>query len=446
MGKILLVEDDEQLRNVTAKFLRRSGFEVFEAGSCAEARAAATATPPDLLIVDYNLPDGTAFDMLEYAKTQELKASIVVLTGVGTIELAVQSIKRGAEHFLTKPVDHDSLVVIAQRALDLQRDHRRHNASQALTERETRDPFIGMSPRIAEVRRICEAVVGSDAPVLILGETGTGKGVLARWIHETSQRRSEPFVDLNCAGLSREFVESELFGHQRGAFTGAIANKLGLVEVANRGSLFLDEIGDLDSAVQPKLLKVLEDRSFRRLGDVQPRTADVRLVAATHRDLPAMARSGSFRQDLLYRINTLTIELPALRTRAQDIPELSRAMLREMGQTQGRYVPSLTDDALEMLVAYSWPGNIRELRNVLERAVLFAKGDSIDRATLGFDRALQPEEPAEVQTLDDAERRHITSVLKLAGGRVDDAARVLDLSRSSLYAKLKKYGIKTAER
>ncbi|MFZ5896190.1 MAG: sigma-54-dependent transcriptional regulator [Myxococcota bacterium] len=446
MGKILLVDDDDQLRGVTAKVLRRAGFEVLEAGTCREAKALLGNEVPDLLIVDYNLPDGTAFDMLEQVKALELRAAVVVLTGVGTIELAVQSIKRGAEHFLTKPVDHDSLVVIAQRSLEAQREHRQHNASRAMTERNTRDPFVGMSSRIAEVRRICETVVGSDAPVLILGETGTGKGVLARWIHETSQRRAEPFVDLNCAGLSREFVESELFGHQRGAFTGAVANKLGLVEVANRGTLFLDEIGDLDPAVQPKLLKVLEDRSFRRLGDVQPRTADVRLVAATHRDLSGMAKSGSFRQDLLYRINTLTIELPPLRARSQDIPELSRAMLREIGQTQGRQVPSLADDALEMLIAYSWPGNIRELRNVLERAVLFCKGGSIDRATLGFDRALLPENSTEDQTLDDAERRHITSVLRLAGGRVDDAARVLALSRSSLYAKLKKYGIKTAER
>jgi DNA-binding NtrC family response regulator len=446
MGKILLVDDDEQLRSATAKFLRRHGFEVSEAATCQQAKSRTAETAFDLLILDYNLPDGSAFDMLEHVRQNELRCSVVVLTGVGTIELAVQAIKGGAEHFLTKPVDHESLVVIAQRALEAQREQRRHTATRAMTERDAREPFVGMSSKIAEVRAICEAVVSSDAPVLILGETGTGKGVLARWIHDHGARSSEPFVDLNCAGLSHEFVESELFGHQRGAFTGAVSNKPGLVEMANRGTLFLDEIGDLDPAVQPKLLKVLEDRSFRRLGDVQSRRADVRLVAATHRDLAGMAKSGAFRQDLLYRINTLTIELPPLRRRSQDIPELSRAVLREIAQNQGRHVPTLSDDALEMLTAYPWPGNIRELRNVLERAVLFCKGSTIERTTLAFDRALLPETPLEDQTLDDAERRHIASVLRLAGGRVDDAARVLALSRSSLYAKIKKYGIKTAER
>jgi DNA-binding NtrC family response regulator len=209
--------------------------------------------------------------------------------------------------------------------------------------------------------------------------------------------------------------------------------------------LFLDEIGDLDLSVQPKLLKVLEDRTFRRLGEVRSRTSDVRLVAATHRDLVKMSQQEKFRQDLYYRINTITIEIPPLRTRPEDIPALATAILQELGQRQGRAVPSIEQDALSVLTGYEWPGNIRELRNVLERALLFCKGGSIDRATLGFDRTLQPDDAGEAQTLDDAERRHITNVLRKTLGRVDDAAQILALSRSSLYAKLKKYGIKTNE-
>lgn len=390
MGKVLLVDYDEPLRAVTAAVLRRQGFEVREVGSCRAAEAVTLESAFDLLIVDYTLPDGTAFDLLEHVRRAELRCSVVVLTDVATIELAVQAIKRGAEHFLTKPVDHDSLTVMAQRALEAQREQRRHNARRALTERHARDPFLGMSPKIAEVRALGEAAAKSDAPVLILGETGTGKGVLARWIHENGARGAEPFVDLNCAGLAREFLEPELFGYQRGAFAGAVTSKPGLVEMANRGTLFLDNIADLNPGVQPKLLAVLEERSFRRLGDVQPRRADVRLIAATHRDVVGLAKSGAFRQDLLYRINTLVIELAPLRQRSQDIPALCRALLREIAHAQGRPPPTLSDDALEMLTAYSWPGNIRELRNVLERALLFCS-ESIERATLAFDRALLPE-------------------------------------------------------
>lgn len=445
MAKLLLVDDDSQLRSGLARFLRRSGFEVLEAETCAEARALQVAELPDLTVVDYELPDGTAFDILNFARERESPEAIIVMTGLGTIDLAVQAIKLGAEHFATKPIDHESLVILVRRTLEAQQRHRQHDAVKALTARDARHPFIGESKRAQRLRELAEAVSSSDAPVLILGETGSGKGVLARWLHEHGLRRAEPFVDLNCAGLSRELLESELFGHQRGAFTGAVSNKPGLIEVASKGTLFLDEIGDLDLSVQPKLLKVLEDRTFRRLGEVRSRSADVRLIAATHRDLVKMSQQEKFRQDLYYRINTITIEVPPLRTRPEDIPALAAAILQELGQRQGRAVPSLGQDALAVLRGYEWPGNIRELRNVLERALLFCKGGSIDRATLGFDRSLQPDDGVEGQTLDEAERRHITSVLRKTAGRVDDAAQVLALSRSSLYAKLKKFGIKTSE-
>lgn len=442
-GKLLLIDDDLQMRGVLALYLRRSGFTIVEAGTCAEGRLMQAKENPDLTIVDYELPDGTAFDIIEAARERDSGDAHILLTGVGTIDLAVKAIKAGAEHFLTKPVDLESLEVMVRRTLDAQRDRRQRVVSAART-RTRPNPFLGNSKAILELKELAEAMLSSEAPLLILGETGVGKGVLARWFHERGGRAAEPFVDLNCAGLSRELAESELFGYGRGAFTGAATNKPGLIEVAHRGTLFLDEIGDLELAVQPKLLKALEEGSFRRLGETATRSADVRLIAATHRALGDLARTGKFREDLLFRINTLTLEIPPLRQRAADLPDTARAILSDLCARTGRRAPELAPDALAMLTQYQWPGNIRELRNVLERALLFAKGDLLDRGALRFDRTLEPAEPQEetAQTLDDAERRHIASVLRRAGGQVDRAAEILGLSRSSLYAKIKKYGLK----
>jgi DNA-binding NtrC family response regulator len=445
MSTVLVIDDDAQMRGVLTLYLKRLGHTVVEAATLAEGRALQATEDPDLTIVDYHLPDGTAFDLIGSTRERGSAEAIIVLTGLGTIDLAVRAIKAGAEQFLTKPVDLESLGILVRRTLESQRD-RRQRALSAVTAQDAVNPFLGSSRKIREIREMAEAVVDSEAPVLVLGETGTGKGVLARWLHGRSPRRSEPFVDLNCAGLSHELVESELFGHRRGAFTGAVGNKPGLLEVADGGSLFLDEIGDLELAVQPKLLKVLEEGSFRRVGDVSSRSADVRLIAATHKNLGAMVQAQKFREDLLFRINTLVFELPPLRERGEDLSELVQVLLVELSRKKGRVVPSLSPDALALLGRYRWPGNIRELRNVLERALLFAKGDVLDRTTLRFDRSLDPEEKeTSALTLDEAERRHIAGVLRGAGGQVEKAAQVLSLSRSSLYAKLKKYGIKVAE-
>jgi DNA-binding NtrC family response regulator len=440
MSKLLLVDDDAQMRNVLALYLRRTGFTVLDAASLAEGRKLQAKESPDLIILDYQLPDGTAFDFLDNTRERESGEPVIVLTGMGTIDLAVKAIKAGAEHFLTKPVDLESLEVLVRRTLDVQRD-RKQRAVSASGRRV--DPFIGPSRGMAELRDLAHAVLTSDVPVLIHGETGTGKGVLARWLHEQGRRGPQPFVDLNCAGLSRELAESELFGHHRGAFTGAVSNKPGLIEVAHRGTLFLDEIGDLDQSVQPKLLKALEEGTFRRIGEVAPRTSDFRLLAATHRDIGAMARKGDFREDLLFRINTVTMVVPSLRERAEDIPDVARAVLKELTQRSGRATPDIAEDALRVLVGYPWPGNVRELRNVLERALLFSKGGTIDRAALRFDRTLEPDGGSSGPlTLEDAERHHIERILERTYGKVEEAAKLLDLSRSALYAKLKKYGLK----
>ena len=449
MDKVLVVDDDVQMRNVLALYLRRCGFAVQEAANLADARHLQAKESPDLTIVDYHLPDGTAFDLLTTTRERESSEAVIVLTGLGTIDLAVRAIKSGAEHFLTKPVDLESLEILVRRTLEQQRD-RRQRAFSAAVASSAPTPFLGTSRAVRRLEEMAAAAIESDVPVLILGETGSGKGVLARWIHEKSARRGEPFVDLNCAGLSRELAESELFGHQRGAFTGAVTSKPGLIEVAHKGTLFLDELGDLDLAVQPKLLKALEEGTFRRVGELASRTSDVRLLAATHRHLAGMVKEDRFREDLLFRINTLTLEIPPLRERREDIRNVALTVLAELCRRRGRAAPDLGEDAIEILEQYRWPGNVRELRNVLERALLFCKGAVLDRNALRFDRSLEPESGVmrvaddDAQTLDDAERRHIAAVLGRAGGKVDDAARILALSRSSLYAKLKKYGLRAA--
>lgn len=442
MSKLLLVDDDLEMRGMLARGLRRAGYSVLEAETCAECDEITRAESPDLLIVDYQLPDGTAFDVLEAMKERDSTAAAIVLTGLGSIDLAVRAIKAGAEHFLTKPVELEALEILVKRTLEAQRERRQKNASSQARTRP--NPFLGESSEIRELKRMAEAVLDSDAPVLILGETGTGKGVLARYLHERGPRSRQAYVDLNCAGFSRELVEAELFGYQRGAFTGAVSNKPGLIEVADKGTLFLDEIGDLDPGVQPKLLKVLEERSFRRIGELSPRVSDLRLIAATHRNLGALVRQEKFREDLLFRINTITLEIPPLRKRPGDVPALAHALLAEICSRAGRKPPELAGDALERLTRYAWPGNIRELRNVLERALLFSKQGVIDRSTLHFDRSLvADDEEGECQTLDEAERQHIARVMGRTAGHVEQAAKILALSRSSLYAKLKKYNIRS---
>ncbi len=439
MGNVLIVEDNTPLRVAMANYLRRLGVEVAQAESLAGARSLqGSADAFDVTIIDYQLPDGTALDLLRVMRERASDESTIVLTGMGSIELAVRAIKAGAEHFLTKPVDLESLGLLVQRMLDTRRA-RRNDASSRLGRRKVPEPFVGQSRAIEELRELSRAVLASDAPILIQGETGTGKGVLARWLHDHGPRREEPFVDLNCAGLSHELVSSELFGHVRGAFTGASSNKPGLLEAANRGTLFLDEVGELDPLVQPKLLKVLEERTYRRVGDVVPRACDVRLISATHRSLWALAKAERFREDLRFRINTLTLDVPPLRERREDIPDLARLLLDGMGAIN----VEVTADALDSMRRYPWPGNIREMRNVLERAMLFKRGETVDRDALRFDRNLEPDPlPSHILcSLDDAEARHIAATLRHLSGKVDEAARVLGVSRSTLYAKIKRHGI-----
>jgi len=445
-SRILLVEDDASIRAAVAGFLRAHGYDVDAAENCRAAEEAFRARLPDAMLVDQVLPDGSGIDLLTRLKAVAPGVPVVMLTGHGSIELAVRAIKEGAEQFLTKPVDMPAVLVLVER-LVLNERQRRHQLATRPRDREGIDPFLGRSAVMAALAVEARKIAAADSTVLLQGETGTGKGVLARWIHQQGAREEEAFVDLNCAGLSKDLLESELFGHEAGAFTGATKVKPGLIEGAHRGSLFLDEIGDMEQAVQPKLLKVLEERRFRRVGDVRDRHVDLRLIAATHQDLAAAVQEGRFRSDLFFRINTLTVVVPPLRERVEDIPLLADHVVERIARDMGRRRAHLTPEAVVTLQEYPWPGNVRELRNVLERAVLLSGDERIGPSDLrfAFARPADPRASDPVVTLDDVERRHIESTLRASGGNVEKTARTLGISKSSLYQRIKKFGIASSE-
>jgi DNA-binding NtrC family response regulator len=445
LPKILIVDDEPGIRFGVRDFLESEGLEADEADSVATADKAVREGRPDAVILDHMLPDGTALDLLPRLKEFDPALPVVVLTGHASIDLAVRAVKEGADQFLAKPVELPALLVLLKRLLESQRERRRQIAGRTRQAREEIDPFVGTSAAMRQLAEDARRVSASSSPILIEGETGTGKGVLARWLHRNGPRADEPFVDLNCAGLSREFLETELFGHEKGAYTGAVTSKPGLLEVAHRGVFFLDEIGDLDPQVQPKVLKVLEEKRFRRLGEVRDRQVDIQLIAATHQDLAELAKQKRFRSDLYYRISTIPLRVPALRERPEDIPGLARRLLEGFAADLGRRGLRLSPEAERRLGRYAWPGNVRELRNVLERALLLCGRDVVEADDLRFEGpGVTVEEgavPGGPLTLEELERQHIAGVLESLGGRVAEASQRLGIPRSTLYQKIKKYGL-----
>ncbi|HZF08867.1 MAG TPA: sigma-54 dependent transcriptional regulator [Thermoanaerobaculia bacterium] len=432
--RVLLVDDEPMLRLVLRNHMEPLGFEVAEADSVEHAKEVFRRFAPDVAVLDYLLPDGNAMDLLSALRSIDPEVPLVLLTGHGSIDLAVRAMKAGAEYLLTKPVELPALETVLLRALEGQLTRRGNGAPRE--ERRTFDILLGKSPAIVELGREVEIAVRSEGPILLFGETGTGKGVLASWLHRHGPRRQKPLVDLNCAGLRPEFLESELFGHARGAYTGAVAEKKGLLEMADQGTLFLDEIGDLGLTVQPKLLKALEEKRFRRMGDVTSRRIDMLLISATHHDLVKETRTGSFRSDLYFRISTFPLRLPSLRERQEDLPLIATQMALLLCQELGHPEAALSREALAAIVDYPWPGNLRELRNVLERALLRAAGTELRPEDL----RLEP--PGEASgagssTLEEHEHRQIEKVLREEQGRVASAARRLGISRSALYQKIR---------
>ena len=386
-------------------------------------------------MLDLNLPDGNGLDWITDLRNAHPDTAIIVITGFGNIPVAVEAMRRGADNFLTKPVNMSELVIFLRKSLELETLRREQLAQKRLKRKET--IYVGESPVMKKVMELASIAAASDSPVILLGETGCGKGILARWIHEHSQRHNAPFVEVNCSSLKGELLASELFGHVRGAFTGAVQDKQGLIEVADGGTLFLDEIADMDLSVQAQFLKVIEEKQYRRLGEVKMRKSDFRLICATNRDIVEETHQGRFRKDLYFRINVLSINIPPLRERREDIPGFVQHLLENLGAPN----TEVTQEAMQLLQNYSWPGNIRELRNVLERAVLLAKGGPITPEHLpGLDTAyVLSDYIKEDWTLEKLEEAHIKTVLRKFGGDVQKAAKALGISRATLYRKLQKF-------
>ena len=447
-SKVLLVEDEPNTRLSVRRYLETTGFEVTDVEHCAGAVAAVQEDVFDVALVDFKLSDGDGLSLLPRLREAASEMPVVILTGHATIDLAIRAIKEGAENFLAKPVELPAVQVVLERAIENSRNRNQRVARETAQARRPISPFLGDSPLIRHLEAAAYRVSITDRPVLLLGETGTGKGVLATWLYANGPRANAPLVDLNCAGFTAELLESELFGHERGAFTGAVSSKPGLLEVAHRGTVFLDEIGEMDLQVQPKLLKVLEEHRLRRLGDLKTRAVDFRLIASSHRDLASLSQEGRFRSDLYFRLSTLPLRLPPLRERIEDLPILAQHILHQLAVDLGKPKLGLSNAALAALRSYSWPGNIRELRNVLERAVLLHQAELVEPEHLSFDRAMAPVPPqaSKGATLLAVERSQIEMTLASTGGRVDAAAQILGVPLSSLYQKLKRHGIQPPRR
>lgn len=445
---ILLVDDDAEIVGMLSRFFEQRGWAVFRAMDVQVAVDLYERERPDLVLLDLHLPGSIGgLRLLEVLRTRDPDASIIMLTGHAELPNAVEAMRLGAENFLPKPVELDHLAAAAERALENVRLRRRNRFLSERSGHAADLTSLGGSSAMRDIARQIEVLAGSETSVLLLGETGTGKGYVANLLHRLSPRAHAPFIEINCAGLSATFLDSELFGHEKGAFTDAREQKRGLFEIAHTGTIFLDEIGDLSPELQPKLLKVLEGHRFRRLGGTREIEVDVRVIAATNRDLETEVRTGRFREDLFYRLAVLPMRLPALRDRGrEDIADLAMRILLDLHARLGRGPTALSPDAMQRLVCYAWPGNIRELRNVLERVALLA-GDARELLASHLPPEIARAEPGDSTlidaelTLDEVERRHIGRVLAYQGGNRSRAARSLGISRATLYEKLHRYGL-----
>ncbi len=450
-GRLLLVEDDALIRDSVRLLLEALGHTVWLAGSGHEAIETLVETDIEIVVLDLGLPDLDGLDVLPRLLQIDESLAVVVMTGRGSIETVVEALKLGAESFLVKPVDVETLDVTVRQAL------RQHRLSRHASVYQARvapggagigpGELIGSSPGMLRVRELIARVADTDASVVVTGESGTGKGVVAKLIHRHSRRPHGPFVDLSCAALPGSLVESEIFGHERGAFTDAKQAKPGMLEVAHGGTFFLDEIGELELSAQAKLLKAIEQHTFRRVGGVRDLSVDVRLIVATHRNLSDMVAAGTFRPDLFFRLNVFQIEMPALRERGEDIIELAQHFIAELNPRLGRMVRRLAAPAARALTGYAWPGNVRELHNVIERALILASGDELALHHLPQDlwERKTPHEAAGLATLEEVEATHIRRAVAAFEGNLKLTAHKLGISRSTLYAKLERYGIRPGE-
>jgi DNA-binding NtrC family response regulator len=426
--RLFLVDDDKSAQYGYKKYFENTEYRTSYASTLKEAKDILSSEQFDALLLDLGLPDGDSIEWIPELKISNPGMPIIIITGISDIPTAVKAIKYGAENFLTKPIVMDDLKTILERCIEQGSVRKRDMIRQRLFDQA--QPYFGKSALTARFLEQAKIAAGSDTVVLLQGETGTGKGVLARWIHNNGEHKSEAFIEVNCSMLKGDLLRSELFGHARGAFTSAIATKEGLIELAHGGTLFLDEIGDMSVEVQAQLLKTIEEKSFRRVGENTLRKSDYRLICATNRDLKAEA--NGFRKDLYYRICAFPIKLPPLRQRREEIPGLSEYFLKNSGYS---HFP-LDDKVTDLLIDYPWPGNTRELKNVLERALLLAQGEPL--STLHFPDLSAESGAADSEELGNAEDAHILQVLAKCNGDKRKTCKALGLSISSLYRRLAK--------
>ncbi len=446
-GRVVIADDEETARHTLGQILGEDGYEVSLAADGEEALRLVAQESPDILLTDLKMPRLDGEDLLARVRQGYPDVAVVMMTAHGTIRSAVKALREGAEDYLTKPIDVEELEHLLEGIMRRRRlIAETRLLRERLDEKYSFETIVGRSAQMLEVFRLVDQVAPSQASILITGESGTGKELIAQAIHQRSHRREAPFVKVSCAALPETLLESELFGHERGAFTGALARRPGRFEIAAGGTIFLDEIGDIPMGMQVKLLRFLQERQFERLGGNQTLTVDVRVIAATHRDLKTLTQEGKFRDDLYYRLNVIEIPLPPLRTRAHDIPLLVDRFVRRSAVANNKDVQGVTETALAALIAYSWPGNVRELEHAVERAVILARGSLLDLdlfPTLPQPLAGPRREPhgplIPGASLDEIEREAIHRTLESVGGSTGRAAAILKISPRTIQYKLKRY-------
>ncbi|HEX3384393.1 MAG TPA: sigma-54 dependent transcriptional regulator [Mucilaginibacter sp.] len=445
-GRLLIIDDEDRLRNLLARILQLEGYDVVTASTAKEGLKKLSNDSINVVLSDVKLPDANGVELTEQIKKNWPVTEVIVLTAYGTISDGVKAIKAGAFDYITKGDDNEKIIPLVSKAMDkAQLQQRVQELETKLNDKFGFERIIGTSPAIQEAIKLAQKVALTDTTILLLGETGTGKEIFAEAIHQASSRNGKSFVAVNCSAFTKELLESELFGHKAGSFTGAMKDKKGLFEEANDGTIFLDEIGELDLELQAKLLRVLESQQFLKVGDTKPTHVNVRILAATNRDLQAEVEKNHFRSDLYYRLSVFQITLPALRERKKDIPLLAEYFMRYFASRIKKQVTQLAADFVERLEAYDWPGNIRELKNVIERAIILCDGDELDETMLPYE--IQHSQPVKANTtlsafdLSAVEKLHIQRVLNHTHGNRAEAARLLNIGIATLYRKLKEYGL-----
>ena len=457
-GYILIVEDEQDMLYGLRKILSNQGHKVEIAGSGSAGLEKVQKSNFDIVVTDLRMPDVDGMELLRKVKKLHSDTIVIVITGYGTVENAVEAMKLGAYDYITKPFDTEHLRIVVQKAMkQISLTNENRYLKQQIKEAKDFQNIIGESCKMHDVFKVADKVARTDTTVLLLGESGTGKELIARYIHYNSQRKNGVFIPVNCGALTETLLESELFGHEKGSFTGAISSKRGLIEIASGGTFFFDEIGDVSPAVQGKLLRVLQEREFMRVGGVDTITADIRLIAATNKNLEKCLKEGTFREDLYYRLNVVSIRLPTLRERKDDIPLLAQFFLRRFSKKMRKNISEIQRDVLEVLMEYDWPGNVRELENVIERAVVLATEDAmvelshlpdkllethLDAGTLLTGRSYRE---AKQQAMDSFNKEFLERLLQMSNGNISQAAKKAKMDSANFRRLMRKCDIRAEE-